>query len=449
MLLLTPDAAEAQSHWWGRRPLAVASAILSFALLVASAAWATDELLAGGERGTNTRPVAVSREPSTVNAAANRRDAVQSLFRARSRAVLSGDKAAFLDLVDPSSETFYAQQSRLYDRLVKVPFTSWSYELREDGSAFEPDGDQQLPNRASTAHVALQYTFEGSPSPVNREQYFTLVPDGPGWLLSDDRGAAGERSQRDVWDFADITVVHGAKTLVIGAATPDRLRRYARLADLAVDDVERVWQLAWPRRAVVIVPRSQADMAAIIDSDGKGLDQIAAVTTGHTHTGRTRGDRVVINPKAWPQLNRAGRRVVMTHEVTHLATRASTNRPLPTWMSEGFSDYVAYSQVDVSDRVVARDLLRLVRNGKTPQSLPGDGDFDAAQGAIGPAYEAAWLVCRYIADRFGEDKLVELYLTLADTTPAPLGDDIEQVLGITQAQLVKAWRAELEAMARR
>lgn len=400
-----------------------------------------------GRRAVSERPA--SPEPSTVNAAANRRQAVEAVFDARSRAVLDRDKSAFLELIDPTATEFRARQERLYDQLATIPFSSWSYELREGTPELAAERKQQLPEDARIVQVTLHYTFQDSPSPVDRDQYFTLVPNGDGWLLAEDQDttSTGARSERDIWDLGNISVVSGARSLVIGHGTRDELSRFAHGADRAVRDVMRVWKPAWPRRAVVLVPRTQADMATIIDTGEKGLDQIAAVTTGHSRSGPTRGDRVVINPSAWPQLNGDGRRVVMTHEVTHLATRASTYRAVPTWMSEGFSDYVAYSAVDVSKRVVARDLMAVVRDGKTPKSLPANDDFDASRGDLGPAYEGAWLACHMIAERYGEQKLVELYLALADTTEAPVDADLREVLGISLAQLTADWKRYLQGVA--
>lgn len=119
------------------------------------------------------------------------------------------------------------------------------------------------------------------------------------------------------------------------------------------------------------------------------------------------------------------------------------------WLSEGFSDYVAYSAVDVSVRLVAQDLLALVRKGKMPKALPADREFDASRAELGPAYEGAWLVCRLIAQTYGEEKLVELYVALADRTAAPIDVVLRDVLGVTQAQLVADWQRYLNQLAAR
>jgi hypothetical protein len=188
-------------------------------------------------------------------------------------------------------------------------------------------------------------------------------------------------------------------------------------------------------------------MARVIGTSAKGLEQIAAVTTGYSESGPTHGDRVVINPAAWRDLQNIGRRVVMTHEVTHLATRAATHSSVPIWMSEGFADYVAYESEDLTPREVARELLDVVRKGKGPRALPIDADFDPKRGDVAHGYEGAWLATQMIADRYGERKLIQLYLAMADAAGDPPSVDIETVLGISETRLVKDWRAYLKTLA--
>lgn len=396
------------------------------------------------------RPPAASPRPlQTVSAAARRRDAVGTLLAARAQAVLAHDKPAFLAQLDPDSSAFRTAQDRMFDQVVKVPLASWAYAVTGDGPALGEQRALELPSGSTVVRVVLSYALEGSTSAVDREQYLTVVPRAGGWLLADDRDgqSSGLATQRDIWDLGLVTVVRGDSSLVIGAFDESDLRPYGEDADRSVRDVDRVWKRDWSRRPVVIVPRTQDDMAAIIDSDGKGLEQIAAVTAGTSESGLTRGDRVVINPAAWKTLGDVGRRVVIAHEVTHLATRASTYRAVPIWLSEGFADYVAYRSVDVPARVVAEDLRRLVRRGKAPRSLPVNADFDATKGDLAPAYEGAWLACRMVAGTYGQDKLIALYVALADAIPVSPDAAIRAILGIGEAKLVKDWRAYVADLA--
>jgi hypothetical protein len=297
--------------------------------------------------------------------------------------------------------------------------------------------------------VRLDYRFQGSDSQVEREQYLTIVPRGGQWLIAgnDDAASSGLKTESDIWDLSPVRVVRGQTSLVLGDASEKELRRLADEADRGVRDVGGVWQREWSRHPVVVFPKSQADMAVLIGSDGKGLSQIAAVTTGSFESGLSRGDRVVVNPGAWRTLGPLGRRVVLAHEITHLATRAITVDNVPIWLSEGFADYVAYRAVEVPTNVVAGDVLDDVRAGKGPDQLPDDGDFDAAQGDIAAAYEGAWLACRMIAETYGQKQLIALYMSYADDKSTSADSQIKATLGITEAQLVKKWRAYLDSRA--
>jgi hypothetical protein len=436
-----------------RWPLALAVGALILALLVGGAVtWlVTDHLGQAGPDKPNPTASASSTHPDTA-AVVRHQDGATSLLAARGKAILARDKAAFLALIDPTESGFKARQSTIFDRVSKVPFAAWEYQFEGEGPSLSDDQAARLPEGAFIARVLLRYTFEGTDSPVEREQFLTLVPRGGDWLLASDEytGDDGPSPQfgQDIWELGPVTVVEGKSSLVIGEATSSALRAFAREADRSVRDVAAVWKARWSRRPVVIVPRTQADMALVVGTSPKGLGQIAAVTTGYSSSGPTQGDRVVINPRAWRSLQPLGRRVVMSHELTHVATRAVTYSTVPIWLSEGFADYVAYEAVDLPVPVVAKHVLDQVRAGKGPTQLPGDTDFDASHGDVAPAYESSWLAARLIADRYGERKLVRLYVSLADRDNGPADGDIRAVLGISEQKLIKDWRAYLKALAR-
>jgi hypothetical protein len=215
-----------------------------------------------------------------------------------------------------------------------------------------------------------------------------------------------------------------------------------------VHDVDEVWDATWSRTPVFILPRDQKDMATLIGSDGKGLGQIAAVTTGSFESGLSRGDRVVINPDAWDTLGALGRQVVITHEMTHVAARSSSVQAVPIWLSEGFADYVAYRATPVPTAIVASDILDDVRDGDVPRRLPDDADFDAARGEVAGSYESAWLACRMIAERFGEKRLVRFYRAMSDSEGSGWPLETAKELGITRQQLVRDWKAYLREKAK-
>jgi hypothetical protein len=430
----------------GLRSYARVIALITAAVLIAAGVafvWGDDA--ERGARQASPSPT-VQRTNNTV---VGRSAGIGDLLARRARAVRDHDKAAFLALIDPTAEQFRAAQSELFDRLAPVPLSGWSYQLAGDGPALPKDRSVLLPKGSTIARVLLDYRLEGSDSQVEREQYFTVVPRGGQWLLAgnDDATASGLKTEPDIWDLGPVRVVRGQSSLVLGDASQKDLQSLATEADRGVRDVGGVWKRTWSRHPVVVLPKTQSDMAALIGNNGKGLSQIAAVTTGSFESGLSRGDRIVVNPDAWRTLGALGQRVVLAHEMTHLATRAITVNDVPIWLSEGFADYVAYQAIEVPTNVVAGDVLDDVRAGKGPTQLPDDAAFDAAKGDIAAAYEGAWLACRMIAERYGQKKLIALYVSYADNKPAPQSGDIKATLGISEGDLVKQWRAYLAARA--
>ena len=253
------------------------------------------------------------------------------------------------------------------------------------------------------------------------------------------------------------TVLSSPTTLVVGNAPADRLRDYLALADAAHARIAAVWGSARP--AVVVAPADTAGLVAQLQrGSAAGLDQVAAVTDGPLVTGEPAAtDRVYVNPTAFDGLTPDGRRVVLTHELTHVTVRGSTTRPVPTWLSEGFADYVGYSTVRLAPTVVAAPYLAQVRAGTAP-TLPDDGAFDPTRDAIGPVYNAAWLAVTYLAEQHGQDRLVAFYRAVAgglavDAATAAQPQAVARaaftrVLGQSQDAFAAAWATWVRGLAR-
>jgi hypothetical protein len=422
------------------------------ALLAGTAYW----LVEGGPRGSapSNRSDGTA-GPSGSNAAEEeakkRRLPVTKLLAARSQAILGRDREAFLALIDPAASSFKDRQAMIFDRLIKLPISVWEYEYSGEGPQLVGYAASLLPKGSFVARVTLRYTFSGSDTPVESEQFLTVVPRAGTWMLAGDRdnvsGALSGELGQDVWELGPVNVVRGRSSLVIGSGTTSELDAYARQADQAVRDVDTLWKGTWSRRPVVIVPRTVADMAAVLGMSEQNAEQAAAVSIRYG-SDVPQGDRVVFNPDAWQQMGPEGRRIVMTHEVTHVATGATTDMSVPVWMSEGFADYVAYRAVDLLDAGVSEELHDLVSAGKGPRELPEDRDFDPGWGEVGTSYEEALLAVQMIAERYGNQRLLDLYVAMGDDQRS-VDKDIRAILGISKDELVKDWRRFTENTALR
>lgn len=339
---------------------------------------------------------------------------VQRMLDARARAVQHRDEAGFLAAVDPRATGYLARQRSMFAHLAGVPLADWRYDLDTIGAFPLPDGDS---GERLAAKVRLRYRLKGFDSaPVNAVQYLTLTERDGRWLISSDTdgAATGKSGTRQLWDQGPVRLVRGRYSLVLGgAAHPARLKDLARRADRAVPAVSAAWKGDWARKVVVEAPDSVERMAQLMGSDDpSGYTGIAAVTTGEAGAVTTApADRVIINPDAYEELNDLGRRVVLTHETTHVATRTVTTAATPLWLSEGFADWVAYRGTRRKAATAAPELTRAVHTGSLPTRLPTDADFGFRAGAdrLATAYEGSWLACRMIAEKWGEQKLIAFY----------------------------------------
>ncbi|WP_459248696.1 hypothetical protein [Streptomyces youssoufiensis] len=378
--------------------------------------------------------------------------AIERLLERRADAVRERDEGAFMATVDRSAGRYRAQQQRTFDNLAEVPLSSVQYRFIRKGGFPPVDGT----GRRVTAQVEMRYRLAGyDTAPVVAPQRLTLAQRGHRWYVAavqaPTRAAPGaaERGAAQLWDQGRVSVVRGERSLVLGVGQDRRyLQGVAATADSAVPSVHRAWRGPWAGRVVVLVPRSLADMAALLGGSASGYRGIAAVTTGEIGgSGTVPADRVIINPEAYDALGDLGRQVVMTHEATHVATRAHTSASTPLWLSEGFADWVGYRDTKTFPRQVAPELTRAVEGGDLPSDLPRDADFGFAGdgNVLAQAYEQGWLACRMIAEQWGERKLVAFYRAVgrAPEREAGVRDALRDELRVSEKEFVRRWRAYL------
>ncbi|MEU0137449.1 hypothetical protein ABZ172_25980 [Streptomyces sp. NPDC006296] len=361
----------------------------------------------------------------------------------RAAAVLAHDTDAYLAALDPRATSFRAAQRTELRNLADVPLESWAYAV---GHVTERSADR------ATAEVELRYRIRGyDKAPMTSSRTVELVRRGEDrtWYVAADRAAEGAPGL--LWQQGDVEVVRGARSLVLGVGRRDaELRRIADTTDRAVPVVTGAWPEPWAERVVVLVPASVEDMAGLLGSPAAGYRGIAAVTTGEVGgSGRAPADRVIVNPQAYGMLGDFGQRVVLTHETTHVATRAHTSAATPVWLSEGFADWTAYRGESRTAPEIAPDLAEAVRSGGLPAQLPSDEDFGFAEdaGKLSRAYEGAWLACELIARDWGEAELTAFYEAVG-SRPQREGSverALHTVLGTTPEDFTARWREYLRA----
>jgi hypothetical protein len=383
--------------------------------------------------------------------------AVRAVLARRSAALLHRDLAGWTATLDPAATAYRQTQLAVFTNTAAVPFASYYYEVDDSDVA----AATVLSSGRLLVAVTLRYALRGfDPRPTAVRDYLTFstgstgsTGDGAWRLAGDTDGAAkGLTTGRDLWDFGPVIVVHGQRSLVLAhPASAALAHTLASTADAAVPRVTAFWGTGWARLVVILVPDSQDELRRIVGTS-QDLSQIAALATaeigGSPGAANAVGDRVAINPKTFGTLGALGRRVVITHEITHVASRAVTGASSPTWLVEGLADYVGFKGTSSSLRFDAAELAHAVDAGHLPTALPSSADFARAGSTLSLDYEEAWLACRFIVSRSDEATLIAFYRQVgtADGTPAEaVRSAFAQVLHTDQATFTRSWISYLKA----
>ncbi len=264
------------------------------------------------------------------------------------------------------------------------------------------------------------------------------------FAADDDDGAVtiadvGGGLRTPVWMAGPVDVARGPGVLVVADAGRDA-DLYLRRARAALPTVTAVLD-RWRPRLVVEVPADDAGLERALDVEPGLYAQIAAVSGAG-------GDadepvHVFLNPDVFDGLGRSGQGVVLAHEVTHVAADAAGSAA-PTWLVEGFADYVALRDTSLPLTITAGQVAARVRADGLPRALPSGAAFDTRGPHLGAVYEAAWLVCETLAARGGADALETLYRRVS--AGRDLGADLRRGFGWTEADLLAAWRERLAAL---
>ena len=357
-------------------------------------------------------------------------------------ALRDGSRADLLALAAPGDEAAASELSDLQHNVRAIGVTDLSMRyVDEDDGRLTVDQQRRFGDRAWVADVQLTWRVDGFDIHDSRLEV-------PVTLLETRRGAAFLSTRADVggatplWMLQRVDVRRTGRALVALAGNGSA-QRFSGLADQAVVDVRKVLP-GWRGRLVVEVPGDEQQLGRVLGSQAGSYGGIAAVTT--TVDGSVSPEapvHIFVNPRVFDPLGARGSQIVMSHEATHVATGAAVSS-MPTWLLEGFADFVALDHVDLPVSVTASQILARVRKTGAPTHLPGKTEFDPQNQALGASYESAWLACRLLGERYGESRLISFYRA-ADrdgSTSAAFRD-----LGTTEPAFTRAWQGYLRRLA--
>lgn len=384
---------------------------------------------------------------------------VNALLARHGAAVLDHSASRFLADVDtaaPAARFFAAQRAEIAN-IAGVPLQSWSYTA--DSVVSDPSvlaaQRARLGAPVLIVHVTLSYALRDiDPEPTAHDLWWTFVARHGRVYLAGADAMAGQGGTSFVgpWDFGPVVLARGAASLVLGhPAQAGLLPGLARAVDAAVPVVTGVWGSDWAQRVAVFVPDSSTEFSDLVGT-GTSLTDVSAETVFDTQdpvNGGRYGQRIVLNPTALATLSPVGIGIVLRHEITHVASAASTTPATPRWLVEGLAEYVANLTTGQSARTAAPELAAAVRRGVLPRSLPGDSAFAAGGPALAQLYEQSWLACRLIARRVGAAGLVRFYRQVGVSAQGPDGavaTALGRVLHESPAAFLAQWRAYLTAV---
>jgi hypothetical protein len=385
-----------------------------------------------------------------ARATADPRIEVPKLLAKRASAVLHGDRAAFLATVDPRRATYYRKQARLFASMRTVPFSAIEFQVTDpDNHASATIRRRYAPDRVYLPHVQLRYRFKGQDArAVLGRLSYTFVLTRSGWRIG---GQDDARDNVQLWDAGPVRTLRSARTLVVYHPGSERLAgRLLQAAERGYGEVAATWTGRWERKVVILVPRNQHEAERLVDA--RDLSPIAALSASSVESGPgggVLGNRIVVNSTVLASYLDVDLQNVVTHEMTHVATRTLGNVPL--FLVEGFAEYTALRPYRRFALWRTRPALaERVQAGRFDGRLPSAAELRGRDGVV--AYDEASTFCLWVAENYGEGRLRELYRVFDGLRPPnATGLDLgfREVLGVSRRTAETRWAAWVRPRLRR
>lgn len=386
--------------------------------------------------------------PSGTRGAAAPAAGIAGLLEERARAVLAGDREAFLATVDPRDPSFLRRQGLLFDGFRRLGLESYSLEVGGDlpglttarevaryGAGSEP----------TVLHVVERYAIEGyDPSPAVEDLYLTFVRGPDGWRVASDTDLDDVTlfSGRKLWEFGPI--VTRASDHFLFVSHPDLAPAAGPVleaAEVALRRAVDAWPLPWPRRVVILAPGDAEELRRLLQAtfDLDVFVAFAVSTVERSEDWELRGHRIVLN---WPTFSRYPdplRERILVHELLHIATRGLAGPQVPAFVDEGVAEW---GTGDAATGTLAES----VRAGTFDRRLPADHEFvSGGDAAIAAAYQESYTAIGFAAEEFGAGAVAEFYRALGAARLVPgtwryhVGRAMRAAFGVGFAEFERAW----------
>lgn len=376
------------------------------------------------------------------------RDAIQAVLDTASQAFLTGDPRLLEPLLAEPAGAFGQAWRERVEHMQALPLASYLLRVGESLPDLATDRVRdRYDEPVQVIHVVEELALDGFDlTPAVSHLYLTVVETGAGWHLAGlrDAEALGLVSTSHLWDLGPVAATRDGPVLAlhdpdgpdIGVLVSETLSSLQEAADR--------WPLDWPRRAVVIVPRDEEQLATMLNVtfDLSNFVAFATATTVREGTSwELTGSRVVLNPGRFLGRTSESRQRILTHELIHVASRPSAGPVVPNWLEEGVAQVWG-------DQRSATGTALLANLPVSQWELPRDNQFTTGgTQRIHLSYQAAWSFLHHLVDRFGAERVGAFYLAAGNGTigePGTRGYLVDraarEVFDQPLEDLVDAWR---------
>lgn len=384
--------------------------------------------------------------------------AVEPVLEAWGAALRDDDETTLRSLIDPhAAPGFEKAQIRLARDLQGADFDEFEFGLGDGPDVFVP---QDIADRLGAidewgAPVQLNFRLAGVDDATVRSPVGVILARRPdGWkLVSTHELQDGTHATWPAgpWDFGPVTQTRvpvdgaGGSLVLAHPGHGAGVDAVERMLPEAVGEVSDFWGADWDRTVVVEIADSSEEFSKLTGNPSKRSD-IAAASISFDSDVAGHGQRVVFAPGALTAMSAGDARLVLQHELSHVAVRTDVGRGAPTWLLEGTADYVAElgadSGADAAGAPVPLVAAMVDAHGP-PGALPKNSDFAGPNASL--AYELARSVADYIVDEYGEDGLRAVHRALGGggLDDAAKDEALRGAIGVGMGRFTSGWSAWL------
>jgi hypothetical protein len=361
----------------------------------------------------------------------------------RESALRTGDRAAFLDTVDPSATPeFKVRQGNLYDGLRSLPLASYELELRTDEV---PDLAAGLAARYSADEAFLppveaRYRLTGIDTiDAVDGYYYTFLRRGGRWrIVSDtDLEDVGLPSSRNLWDYGPVSQERTAHfTVVHDPADRKRAEALATLCEQGYGRLTGGFGRPVPDHILVVLPHSLEQLKEILQAtfDLSNFVAFASASVDRDDDWQATSPRVYVQDTNLSRSRREFQLQTFHHEFAHVAAFPLAGPAVASWIHEGLADWMASgtkepAAVEGTDGVI-----------------PDDWEFTTGGGdSILRAYDESTSAMAFLAARKGKSAPLDLLVRVGETRVAPgtsayrVDQALRAVYGTGLDQFQKDW----------